>query len=197
MGVYITFSIEVHKQDKWQPLIWYSKPSKNNQYYQPELDENGLEIHYGYCPGRVSPYIDMLDELKQRYYSAYPDDMSDELKTRLPHDNYVSKGYFTYSALLQYIADEQRTMLSNLIESRDYQLVKHMQRIEKAVLQKPIKDKLSTSSYLMDCSIKELYEEYMERMYWLVKLRDYVEYLIDELDFSIDKDDIRIIYYYS
>jgi hypothetical protein len=72
-----------------------------------------------------------------------------------------------------------------------------MQRIEKAVLQKPIKDKLSTSSYLMDCSIKELYEEYMERMYWLVKLRDYVEYLIDELDFSIDKDDIRIIYYYS
>lgn len=195
MGVYISFSIEVHKKDKWQPLIWYSKPSgENNPYCQPVLDENGMETHYEYCLGNVSPFNDALSELNPRYYSTYPNDMSDELKALLPNKEFIHRGYFMYRNLIQYIEDEERTMLSNLLESRDFQLVKHIQRIEKAVLQKPIKDNLQ-SSYLVDFSVKELYEDYMSHMHALVKLKNFVEYMADEFNLSLEGDEIRIIYY--
>ena len=98
-----------------------------------------------------------------------------------------------YRDLIQYIENEERTMLSNLLESRDFQLVKHVQRIEKAVLQKPIKDNIK-SDYLVDFSVKELYEDYMSHMSGLVKLKNFVEYLSDEFNLSLD-DEIRIIYY--
>ena len=99
-----------------------------------------------------------------------------------------------YRNLIQYIEDEERTMLSNLLESRDFQLVRHIQRIEKAVLQKPIKDNLQ-SSYLVDFSVKELYEDYMSHMHALVKLKNFVEYMADEFNLSLEGDEIRIIYY--
>ena len=195
MGVYISFSIEVHRKDRWQPLIWYTKPSPDsNKYSQPTLDENGMETHYEFCPGSASPFSDALSELNPRCYSAYPDDMSDELKALLPNKDYIHRGYFMYRNLIQYMENEERTMLSNLLESRDFQLVKHMQRIEKAVLQKPIKDNIK-SNYLVDFSVKELYEDYMSHMSALVRLKNFVEYLTDEFNLSLDDDEIRIIYY--
>ena len=85
-------------------------------------------------------------------------------------------------------------MLANLLESRDYQLVKHVHRIEKAVTGKPVKDKIKTS-YIGDYSIKQLYEEYMDDMYRLIKLSNVIYYLADEFDAFPSYDDIRIIYH--
>ena len=193
MGVDIWFSAEVRKKDKWQPLIWYRKylGEKYESSYT-KSDANGMIVNYSVYGGRAYHYNDVLEDLRD--IIGYPDDMSDELKALLPDDEYVSKGYFMYSDLENYIASEEKKMIANLLESRDYQLVKHVHRIEKAVTGKPVKDKIKTS-YIGDYSIKQLYEEYMDDMYQLIKLRNVMYYLADEFDAFPSYDDIRIIYH--
>ena len=193
MGVDIWFSAEVRKKDKWQPLIWYRKylGEKYESSYT-KSDANGMVVNYSVYAGRAYHYDDILEDLRD--IKGYPDDMSEELKALLPDDEYVSKGYFMYSDLENYIASEEKKMLANLLESRDYQLVKHVHRIEKAVIGKPVKDKIKTS-YIGDYSIKQLYEEYMDDMYRLIKLSNVIYYLADEFDAFPNYDDIRIIYH--
>lgn len=195
MGVDIFFSAEVRKKDKWQPLIWFTKPSTEKYSYiedEPRPEDNGMTPHYAMYGGRAYHYNDVLEDLRD--IKGYPDDMSEELKALLPDDEYVSKGYFMYSDLENYIASEEKKMLANLLESRDFQLVKHVHRIEKAVTGKLIKDKIKTS-YIGEYSIKQLYEEYMDDMYQLIKLRNVIYYLADEFDAFPNYDDIRIIYH--
>ena len=36
MGVDIHFCAEVRKQDKWQPLVWFTKPSEDKESYWEE-----------------------------------------------------------------------------------------------------------------------------------------------------------------
>ena len=193
MGVDIWFSAEVRKKDKWQPLIWYRKylGEKYESSYT-KSDANGMVVNYSVYGGRAYHDDDVLEDLRD--IKGYPDDMSEELKALLPDDEYVSKGYFMYSDLENYIASEEKKMLANLLESRDYQLVKHVHRIEKAVTGKPVKDKIKTS-YIGDYSIKQLYEEYMDDMYRLIKLSNVIYYLADEFDAFPSYDDIRIIYH--
>ena len=193
MGVDIWFSAEVRRKNKWKPLIWYRKhlgEDEEHSYSKP--DSNGMVAHYSVYGGRAYHYRDVLEDMKT--CNGYPDDLSEDLKARLPNGEYVSKGYFMLDDLEKYIDNEEKKMLRNLLESRDNQLVKHIQRIEKAVLNKPIKEKIK-QTYLADYSMKELYEEYMEDMYRLVKLRDVVYYLADEFFFVMDSDDIRITYH--
>ena len=193
MGVDIWFSAEVRKKDKWQPLIWYRKylGEKYESSYTKQ-DANGMVVNYSIWGDRAYHYDDVLEDLRNN--RGYPDDMSEKLKALLPDDEYVSKGYFMYADLENYITSEEKKMLANLLESRDYQLVKHVHRIEKAVTGKPVKDKIKTS-YIGDYSIKQLYEEYMDDMYRLIKLSNVIYYLADEFDAFPSYDDIRIIYH--
>ena len=196
MGVDIHFSAEIRRQNKWQPLIWYNKPQerdKDESWSKPRIADNGLEVHDGMWGGRAYHYTDALEDMN--YYSGYPKDMSDELRARLPDDIHVSSGYFMYSDLVKMLDKAEAKMLSDMLQSRDYQLIKHINRIEKAVLSKPQKDKISTS-YLSDYSIKQIYEEYMEEMYRWIELRNIIYYFADEIcPFMSSGDDIRIIYF--
>ena len=195
MGVDIFFSAEVRKKDKWQPLIWFTKPSTEKYSYiedEPRPEDNGMTPHYAMYGGRAYHYNDVLEDL---YYTCgYPDDISEELKARLPDEGYISKGYFSYSALVKYLDTAEKKMLANLLESRDYQLVKHVRRIEKAVTGKPVKDKIKTS-YIGEYSIKQIYEEYIEEMWKLIELRNVIYYLADEITSFPSNEDIRIIYF--
>lgn len=193
MGVDIWFSAEVRKKDKWQPLIWYRKylGEKYESSYTKQ-DANGMVVNYSIWGGRAYHYNDALGDLTEIY--NYPEDMSEELKALLPNDIHVGKGYFSYSTLVRYMNNAEKKMLANLLESRDYQLVKHVHRIEKAVTGKPVKDKISTS-YISEYSIKQIYDEYMEEMWKLIELRNIIYYLADEFDSFSSSDDIRIIYH--
>lgn len=195
MGVDIHFGAEVRKKDKkWQPVVWYSKTDKpdDDGEYGGNIVKDGIETHFYIWVGRAYHYTDALEDMDA--YHGYPDDMSDELKKLMPDDQYVSKGYLTYTKLVKYINDREKQLLSDLTLSRDFQLVKHIHRIEKAVLGKPIKDKISTT-YLADYSMKQIYDEYMDDLYGLIKIRNVIYYLADEIGNYPRDEDIRIIYF--
>lgn len=71
-------------------------------------------------------------------------------------------------------------MLADLLQSRDYQLVKHVQRIEKTVLGKPVKDKIKTT-YLENYSMKQIYDEYIDDIWGWMKVRNVISYLVEEM----------------
>lgn len=180
MSVNIYFSAEVRKDNRWIPLIWYSRQPQEEEHY----------IIYG---GRSYHYDDALEDI--RSYQGYPDNMSEELRSRLPgKEDFATPGYFMFSDLLQFLDKAELKMMMDVMQSRDMQVIKHINRIEKAILQKSIKDKISMS-YLSDYSIKQIYQEYQNEIYHWVKLRNIVYYLADEFSSYPDENDIRIIYY--
>ena len=92
--------------------------------------------HFLIFLGRAYHYRDALEDMNER--QGYPDDMSDELRARLPDESDVSSGYFAYTELESYLENAEKKLLLNLLQSREYQLVKQLNRIENAVLGKPI-----------------------------------------------------------
>ena len=82
----------------------------------------------------------------------------------------------------------------NLLQSREYQLVEQLNRIENAVLGKPVKEQTETS-YLSNYSIEQIYEEYDDDVWNLNRLRHLIYYLADEIADHTREEDIRIIYF--
>ena len=192
MGVDIFFHAEVRKKDKWQPLIWYRKPQENLESWRNEkIEDNGMVARYYLYGGRAYHYDDVLEDLNASH--GFPEDMSDELRARLSSDKYITNGYFSLKDLTHYIESQEKKMLANLLQSRDYQLVQHMQRIEKAVLKQPMDDQLP-ETYLADYSIEQIYEDYLDEMYRLIRLSEVVYYLAEQFHLSTYEADIRIIY---
>ena len=194
MGVDIAFAAEVRKKDKWQPLIWYSKTDKeDNDGEYGKIIKNGLETHYCIWAGRAYHYTDAIEDMDN--YCGFPEDMSDELKALIADDEFASGGYFMFSRLVKYINNAEKKMLADLLQSRDYQLVKHVQRIEKKVLGKPVKDKIKTT-YLENYSMKQIYDEYIDDIWSWMKIRNVISYLVEEMASYSRDEDIRVIYFY-
>ena len=100
-----------------------------------------------------------------------------------------------FSRLVKYINNAEKKMLADLLQSRDYQLVKHVQRIEKMVLEKPVKDKIKTT-YLENYSMKQIYDEYVDDIWGWMKVRNVISYLVEEMASYPRNEDIRVIYFY-
>ena len=118
MGVDIHFCAEVRKEDKWQPLVWFTKPSEERSSYwenTPLPEDNGMMPHFLIFLGRAYHYTDALEDMNERH--GYPGDMCDDLRARLPDESEVSCGYFAYSALLQYLQNAENNFLLNLLQS--------------------------------------------------------------------------------
>ena len=128
-------------------------------------------------------------------YCGFPEDMSDELKALIADDEYASGGHFMFSRLVKYKDNAEKKMLADLLQSRDYQLVKHVQRIEKMVLEKPVKDKIKTT-YLENYSMKQIYDEYVDDIWGWMKVRNVISYLVEEMASYPRNEDIRVIYFY-
>ena len=195
MGVDVHFCAEVRKQDKWQPLVWFTKPSEDKESYweeKPLPGDNGMTPHFYIWLGRAYHYTDALEEMNDIH--GYPADMSEDLRARLPDESEVSCGYFAYSALEQYLQNAEKKLLLNLLQSREYQLVEQLNRIENAVLDKPVEDQIE-SSYLSNYSIEQIYEEYDDDVWNLNRLRHLIYYLADEITDHTREEDIRIIYF--
>ena len=197
MGVDIHFCAEVRKQEKWQPLVWFTKPSEEEHSYwaeKPLPGDNGMTPHFLIFLGRAYHYRDALEDMNER--QGYPDDMSDELRARLPDESDVSSGYFAYTELESYLENAEKKLLLNLLQSREYQLVEQLNRIENAVMGKPVNNQKETS-YLSNYSIEQIYEEYDDDVWNLNRLRHIIYYLADEITGCACEENIRIIYFMS
>ena len=132
MGVNISFHIEIYKGGKWVPFIW-QMPVKMQSYISKE--DEGKEWTLNDCCFwcRYYHFSDFTDEHATR---GLPEDVSIEMKEKLSKYE-MGNGYFLLSALRHFYHTEEERMLSHLLQSRDYLLVKQLNRIEKFVKQKP------------------------------------------------------------
>ena len=64
----------------------------------------------------------------------------------------MGNGYFMLSELSHFYDEKEQEMLSHMLQSRDYQMVKQLNRIERYVKKKPLAKKES-EAYCPDSSI--------------------------------------------
>ena len=86
-------------------------------------------------------------------------------------------------------------MLSHLIQSRDYQLVKRLNRIEKLVKQKPLAKRDTMGVYPYgDRSIKEIYNDFNEEFGIFLGLIMAVRSFLDSAYIYAEGNEVRILY---
>jgi hypothetical protein len=90
-----------------------------------------------------------------------PDDVSPQMKTELS-DYEMGQGYFMLSDLSNFCEQKEKDLLVRLLQSRDYQITKQLNRIERYLKQEPtIKDESDGIGY-EGMSIKEIYEDFQD-----------------------------------
>ena len=86
-------------------------------------------------------------------------------------------------------------MLTHLLQSRDFQLVKQLNRIEKFLKQKPLAKKDTGASYPYgDQSIKEIYNDFKEEFGIYLSLIMAVRSFLDGAYIYADDNEVRILY---
>ena len=194
MSLSINFCAEVQRNGKWYPLIWSHKPIEGESYCDEEEPTSDMAMHYKLYDDNAYDYFALWHDI--RCDDGLPDDMSTELRTWLENKNNIGFGYFMLSDLVKYVNELEEEMVKDLQSSRDFQVVKHLNRIEKAVLKKPIKDPIDTEE-MCPMSIKRIYEHYVEETFGMNRLIERVRFLANEFcSYPYPKSsEIRITFY--
>lgn len=174
MSLSIYFCAEVQRNGKWHPLIWSHKPIEGESYCEEEEPTSDMAIHYKLYDDNAYDYDALWRDI--RCDDGLPDDMSPELRIWLENQYTMGFGYFMLSDLVKYVNELEEEMVKDLQSSRDFQVVKHLNRIEKAVLKKPIKDPIDTEE-MCPMSIKWIYEHYVEETFGMNRLIEIVLFL--------------------
>lgn len=194
MSLSIYFCAEVQRNGKWHPLIWSHKPIEGESYCDEEEPTSDMAIHYKLYDDNAYDYDALWRDI--RCDDGLPDDMSPELRIWLENQYTMGFGYFMLSDLVKYVNELEEEMVKDLQSSRDFQVVKHLNRIEKAVLKKPIKDPIDTEE-MCPMSIKWIYEHYVEETFGMNRLIEIVLFLANEFcNYPYPKSsEIRILFY--
>ena len=190
MGVDIGFHIEVYKGEKWLPLIWQTPMKLKSHLYE---DDEGKEWMQNDCCFwcRYYHFRDFVNEYAQR---GLPEDVSMEMKEELSQFE-MGNGYFLLSDLSHFYRTEEKKMLSHLLQSRDYQLVKQLNRIEKFVKMKPLAKKDTACVYPYgDRSIKDIYNDFNEEFGVYLGLIMAVRSFLDGAYSYARDNEVRILY---
>ena len=190
MGVDISFHIEVHKGEKWLPFIWQTPVKLKSYIYKKDEGKEWMQNDCCFwC--RYYHFSDFVDEHATR---GLPEDASMEMKEKLSKYE-MGNWYFLLSDLSHFYHTEEEKMLSHLIQSRDYQLVKQLNRIEKFVKHKPLAKKDTETSYPYgDQSIKEIYNDFNEEFGIFLGLIMAVRSFLDSAYIYAEGNEVRILY---
>ena len=190
MGVDISFHVEVHKGEKWMPLIWKTPMELKSYMYK---EDEGKDWSQNDCCFwcRYYHFSDFVDEHATR---GLPEDVSTDIKEELSKYE-MGNGYFLLSDLCHFYHSEEKKMLSHFLQSRDYQLVKRLNRIEKYVKQKPLAKKDTEIFYPYgERSIEEIYNDFNEEFGMFLRLIMSVRSFLDGAYIYAEDNDVRILY---
>ena len=193
MSLSIYFSAEVERNSKWYPLIWSHKPIKGeHDDYDDPLVLGDTETHYVLYSDNAYDYDALWRDMHST--DGFPDDMSDELR-KWYEERQQNIGYIYLSDLVRYLNDAEEEMINDILSSRDYQLITHLNRIEKAVLKKPVKIPIDEDMCTM--SIKWIYENYCRNTFGMKRLFEIVWFLANEFcGYPKPKtSDVRVSFY--
>ena len=190
MGVDISFHIEVRCRDKWRPVIWQTPMELKSYLYK---EDEGKEWYMGHCCFWCR-YYHFSDFLEDHATTGLPEDVSPEMKEELSGYE-MGNGYFMLSELSHFYDEKEQEMLSHMLQSRDYQMVKQLNRIERYVKKKPLAKKESEAYCPYEgMTIKEIYDDFQDEYWLFLRLLMAVRSFLDGARVYADGDKVRILY---
>ena len=109
-------------------------------------------------------------------------------------DYEMGQGYFMLSDLSNFCEQQEKDLLVRLLQSRDYQITKQLNRIERYLKQEPtIKDESDGIGY-EGMSIKEIYEDFQDEYWYYQSLHLSVRGFLKGANNHKDGKDVRILY---
>lgn len=193
MSVSIDFYLEVRHDGKWSLLRWkqptelmtYSRTKAKHQW-----ETQAMIFYCDYC------FIDDFIEHFSHEQDGLPDDVTPELKRILSRNhNGYGTGSFTVSSIGEYLQEKREEMLESLIQSRDYQMVYKLNKIEAKICGKKVSSPIDLiNEYYKNTGIRDLYESY-ENNTWAAKfLASSIARFTDAFWVHVKDADMRVIF---
>ena len=193
MSVSIDFFLEVRHDGRWALLRW-KQPTELETYFRDKEKhkwETRAEIFscdYCFVEEFIENYSQREDEL--------PDDATPELRRMLKRNkNAYWTGWFEVERICAYLKEKREVMLAGLIQSRDYQIVDKLNRIEKKLFGSKDSSPIDLSDEYYKCTgIRDLYESYESQIGMVKCLTSAIYRFADAFWIHVKNEDMRVVF---
>ena len=193
MSVSVDFYLEVRHDGKWALLRWKQPTEMETSFRDKEKRkwETRAEIFScDYC---------FVEEFFEEYpceQDGLPDDVTPELKRILKRNkNAYGTGYFDVDRIRVYLNEKREEMLASLIQSRDYQIVHKLNKIEKKLFGAKDATPIDLSDeYYKRAGIRDLYESYESQVGTVKRLSSAIYRFMDAFWVHVKDEDLRVVF---
>ena len=193
MSVSVDFYLEVRHDGKWALLRWKQPTEMETSFRDKEKRkwETRAEIFScDYC---------FVEEFFEEYpceQDGLPDDVTPELKRILKRNkNAYGTGYFDVDRIRVYLNEKREEMLESLIQSRDYQIVHKLNKIEMKLFGAKDATPIDLSDeYYKRAGIRDLYESYESQVGTVKRLSSAIYRFMDAFWVHVKDEDLRVVF---
>lgn len=193
MSVSVDFYLEVRHDGKWALLRWKQPTELETSFRNREKQkwETRAEIFScDYC---------FVEEFFDEYsceQNGLPDDVTPELKRILKRNkNAYGTGYFDVDRIWYYLNEKREEMLESLIQSRDYQIVHKLNKIEMKLFGAKDATPIDLSDeYYKRAGIRDLYESYESQVRTVKCLASAIYRFMDAFWVHVKDEDLRVVF---
>lgn len=193
MSVSVNFYVEVRHDEKWALLRW-KQPTELETYFRDKEKrkwETRAEI--------FSCDYSFIDEFLNGYSlesNGLPDDVTPELQRILKQNkNAYGTGYFDVDRIGVYLDEKREELLEGLIQSRDYQIVHKLNKIEKKLFgTKDAVPIVLSDEYYKRAGIRDLYESYESQVRTVKCLASAIYRFTDAFWVHVKDEDLRVVF---
>lgn len=193
MSVSIGFFLEVRHDGQWSLLRW-KQPTELETYFRDKEKhkwEKRAEIFccdYCFVEEFLEDYSQRLDEL--------PDDVTPDLRRMLKQNkNAYWTGCFDVDRIWAYLKEKREEMLESLIQSRDYQIVHKLNKIEKKLFGANDAAPIDLSNgYYVGTGIRDLYESYESQVGTVRCLSSAIYRFTNAFWTHVNNEDMRVVF---
>ena len=193
MSVSVDFYLEVRHDGKWALLRWKQPTEMETSFRDKEKRkwETRAEIFScDYC---------FVEEFFEEYpceQDGLPDDVTPELKRILKRNkNAYGTGYFDVDRIRVYLNEKREEMLASLIQSRDYQIVHKLNKIEKKLFGAKDATPIDLSDeYYKRAGIRDLYESYESQVGTVKCLVSAIYRFTNAFWVHVKDEDLRVVF---
>ena len=193
MSVSVDFYLEVRHDGKWALLRWKQPMELETCFRDKEKRkwETRAEIFScDYC---------FVEEFFEEYpceQDGLPDDVTPELKRILKRNkNAYGTGYFDVDRIRVYLNEKREEMLASLIQSRDYQIVHKLNKIEKKLFGAKDATLIDLSDeYYKRVGIRDLYESYESQVGTVKCLVSAIYRFTNAYGVHVKDEDLRVVF---
>ena len=193
MSVSVNFYLEVRHDGKWALLRW-KQPTELETYSRDKEKqkwETRAEIfNCDYCF-----IVEFLNDYSHES-DGLPDDVTPELQRILEQNkNAYGMGFFDVDRIRVYLNEKREEMLEGLIQSRDYQIVHKLNKIEMKLFGAKDATPVDLSDeYYKRAGIRDLYESYESQVGTVKCLASAIYRFTNAFWVHVKDEDLRVVF---